>query len=301
MGSEMCIRDRPGTNLTEMHPFKVWQFVSEVGGMPAGNQFPIQFFQPEIRSQELLSVMERYEVKADDATGIPRYAYGSQRTGGAGQTATGLSMLMESSGKGIRKFIANIDQDVIKPSVTQAWMMLMTDPDAPEDAKGDCNVVARGSAAELIKETMRETRTQMFQLVASSPLAMSIVGKAGAAQMLEQIANSHSIDTDKWEFRPDRDMDREERGTAEISQAQQEIQALAQELSQQKQALQMEKAQIEVELETLKAQKEKATADIERRLLAVERREAEIALQDKASEIEADAALNDALQVLRNA
>lgn len=291
----------PGENITEMHPFKIWQFASQVGGLPAGTQFPIQFFQPDIRSNEYLSVLERYEVKADDATGIPRYAYGSQRTGGAGQTASGLSMLMESSGKGIRKFIANIDFDVIKPTVTQAWMMLMTDPDTPEDAKGDCNVVARGSSAELIKESMREARTQMFQLVAGSELAMSIVGKKGAAQMLRQIAQSYSMETDRWEHGSDRDSAEDKKGNEQLAQAQQELQAMAQQLQQEKQALEGEKAQITAERDSVRAQKDKALADIDRRILAVETREAQVQLRDAAAEIEVDAQLNRALSSIRNA
>ena len=36
-------------------------------------------------------------MRADDATGVPRYTYGNGVTAGAGDTAQGLSMLMNNA------------------------------------------------------------------------------------------------------------------------------------------------------------------------------------------------------------
>src|SRR5690606_10398188 len=87
-------RDRlaDGEAADQIYPWKIWDMKSDPAGA-ASNARAVNFFQPSSNAAELMAVFERFELKADDATNIPRYAHGNERIGGAGSTASGLSML----------------------------------------------------------------------------------------------------------------------------------------------------------------------------------------------------------------
>ena len=61
---------------------------------------------------------------ADDHSGIPSYVTGDLNVQGAGRTASGLSMLMGSAGKGIRQVVMHID-NVIKPVIHRIFLYNM--------------------------------------------------------------------------------------------------------------------------------------------------------------------------------
>ncbi|AXQ30468.1 hypothetical protein D0B54_18080 [Solimonas sp. K1W22B-7] len=170
-----------GEAITQMHPWKIWQFKSDPN---AAQRPPIGFFQPGSNAQELLAVFENFERRADDATGIPRYSYGNERVGGAGETASGLSMLLNAAAKGLRRGIANIDTQVISRTVAQAFTWVMLYVDEPS-IKGDCAVVPRGTAALLIKDQAQQRRQQALAATAN-PVDLEIIGRRGRAALLRQ-------------------------------------------------------------------------------------------------------------------
>lgn len=69
-------------DIEEIKPLKLWQVTADPTG--AGGR-AINFFQVPSIANELLAVYDRFEQKADDATGIPRYAYGNEKISGAAQ------------------------------------------------------------------------------------------------------------------------------------------------------------------------------------------------------------------------
>lgn len=81
-----------------MYPWKIWQY-SDDGYGTAGALQPIAFFQPSSHAQELMQIYQQFSLMADEHTGIPRYMTGDSATGGAGRTASGLSMLMSNAAK----------------------------------------------------------------------------------------------------------------------------------------------------------------------------------------------------------
>ena len=104
----------PNEDITQMHPWKIWQVTND----PLGSSAPaVRFNQPNDNANTLMSVYERFSKLADDHSGIPSYLQGDINVKGAGRTASGLSMLMGSAGKGIRQVVMHIDSDVIKPVV----------------------------------------------------------------------------------------------------------------------------------------------------------------------------------------
>lgn len=170
-----------GEVITQMHPWKIWQFKSDP---TAGTRPPIGFFQPGSNATELLSVFDRFERLSDDATGIPRYTYGNERVGGAGNTATGLSMLFNAASKGLRRAIAAVDRGAIAPTIYQTFVYAMLYVE-DQSIKGDCIVVPRGAAALLIKE-QAQVRRQEALAATANPIDMRIIGMQGRAKLLRE-------------------------------------------------------------------------------------------------------------------
>lgn len=173
------------SEIEAMKPFHVWQLTSDPSG--AGGR-AIQFWQPSSNASELLAVYKEFEIRADDATGIPRYAYGNERTGGAAQTASGLSMLLESAAKGIKDSVRNIDYGLVKPRVERQFYLNVISSDSVKFT-GDVNVVPRGSEILTMKGASEMRRNEFVQLLAN-PAYLEIVGMEGIADILREMAKS---------------------------------------------------------------------------------------------------------------
>ena len=176
----------PEENPNEIFPMKRWRTKSDRTG--TGSQQPaIRFYQPDSRASELMGVYSAWEQRADDATNIPRYAYGNEKVGGAGTTASGLSMLMESANKGIKDAIRHIDRGVTSRVIEALWLFNMR---YSEDMsiKGDCRVVPRGASAMLLREQTQQAR-QEFLAGTNNETDMQIIGIEGRARLLRSIAD----------------------------------------------------------------------------------------------------------------
>ena len=182
-----------GENITQMYPWKVWQVTSDPLN---GSAPPMQFFQPSSLSQELMAVFEKFSILADEYTGIPRYMTGDSPAGGAGRTASGMSMLMSNAGKAIKQVVANIDSNVISPVIDRLYYYNMrygTDP----DLKGDVNIVARGAVSLIVKEQAQVRQNQFLQIALTSPFAQQIIGVEGVAELLRQGAKTLDMNPDR--------------------------------------------------------------------------------------------------------
>jgi len=168
-------------DIDDITPMKIWQLTSDPTG---GGGRAIQFTQPSSNAGELLAVYKEFELRADDATGIPRYAYGNERTGGAAQTASGLSMLLESASKGIKDAIRHIDDGLIKPRIEyQFYWMLKNDPTI--GYSGDIEVVPMGSAALTMKAAEQAKRLELMQALSGNPAVLEVVGPEAMAMIFK--------------------------------------------------------------------------------------------------------------------
>lgn len=181
-----------GEQSLDVVPWKVWQLKSDpTQGVNPG----IGFFQPNMHADPLMKLYEQWELKADDATGIPRYTYGNENVGGAGDTATGLSMLMNAAAKGIRRAIGNIDLYIIAPAVYDVFVNEMVyNPD--DSIKGDNIVVPKGASAILIKETAQKRRVEFLAMTAND-IDMQIIGMTGRAAILREVASIMELPVDE--------------------------------------------------------------------------------------------------------
>ena len=181
-----------GENITQMYPWKVWQVTSDP---LAGSAPPMQFYQPNSLAGELMAVYEKFATRADEYTGIPRYMSGDSPAGGAGRTASGMSMLMSNAGKAIKQVIANIDESVIAPVIERLYYYNMRYGDDP-DLKGDINIIARGATSLVVKEQAQVRQNQFLQIALQSPIVQQVIGMEGIAELLRQSAKTLDLNPD---------------------------------------------------------------------------------------------------------
>ena len=173
-------------DISEIEPRMVHQFTSD----PAGNGGkPIEFFSVQSNAQELLAVYDKFEIKADDVTGVPRYAYGNENVGGAGSTARGLSMLLESATKGIKASIKNISEGLIIPRIEyQFYLHLLNEMELgnPSNFSGDINVVVHAAEAMTIKAAEAELQKDLLGAISTEP-GMAVMGLEGYGDVLRAV------------------------------------------------------------------------------------------------------------------
>jgi hypothetical protein len=181
-----------GEDITQMYPWKIWQFKqSEYGDASA----PMQFFQPNSNAGELMAVFTKFMELADEVSGIPRYMTG-QHVPGAGRTSSGLSMLMSNAGKSIKQVIGNVDYDVITPMLERQYQRNLRYSDDP-DLIGDVQIVARGAMSLVVKEAESVRKNEFLRLILESPVAQQIVGPAGTAELMRDLAGNLNTNVDR--------------------------------------------------------------------------------------------------------
>ena len=245
-------------DVEEVHSRKIWQVTSDPMG--AGGR-AVQFFSIPSNAAELLKVYEFFEAKADDVTMIPKWAYGNEKVGGAAQTATGLSMLLETASKGIKDCIRHIDLGVIIPRVEYEFYHLMLKGDLT--FTGDINVIARGSKS-LTNKASEALKRQEFLRIVTMPAVLELIGKEGVANLIREMGAEMGFISNIVPSR--HELKLKDKESAANAQAQQEAQAAAQvaptkvqiegQMAMHEQTMQLKGAELEhqVELEKAKLQ-----------------------------------------------
>lgn len=181
-----------GEEITTLAPWRIWQMKSDP--LNGTTQQPIEFFQPTSNVNDLLIVFDKFSQLGDEYSGIPRYLTGDT-TGGAGRTASGLSMLISNAGKSIKQVINNIDIGVMTPLLEKLYYHNMRYDEDPE-LKGDVHIVARGASSLVAKESASVRRNE-FLASTANPIDMQIVGVEGRAALLREVAKTLDMDADK--------------------------------------------------------------------------------------------------------
>ncbi|WP_052478878.1 portal protein [Vibrio jasicida] len=189
-----------GQDVTHLHP---WKTIGVTESRSTSSTVPVGWFQPNSNAQELLAIYERFSQYADNVSGIPAYAYGSDQGAGAAKTASGLSMLMNASAKTIKQAIRAIDLNVIEPLVEKLYIHAMLDPTVDSWIKGDLKVKARGSQSILHKEANNQL-IQQFLANTANPVDLQIVGMDARRKLLKETAKQ--LDMPISEIFPDDEM-----------------------------------------------------------------------------------------------
>ena len=181
-----------GSEVSDMYPWKIWLMGSGRMGTP---QAPVSFFQPSSNAGELMNIYNTFAVLADEYTGIPRYMTGSGAIGGAGRTASGMSMLMNNAGKSIKSVVASVDR-VLKPAIERLYFynMMYSDDD---DLKGDVNIVAHGALNLAQREMQQQRLNEFLNIALSNPMVNQLVGPQGVAYLLRQVVDKLGLESNK--------------------------------------------------------------------------------------------------------
>lgn len=190
-----ALTDRiPGNvDVTEMHPWKLWQFTSKKVGA-SGAEIPMGFFQPNPIVEVLIKLYDYFYKQASEVTGVPGYGYGQEQMTGAGKTSSGLAMLMNAASKGLKEVAKHIDGGIIKPTVYEDWLHIMLTE--PEKAGGDAEIIARASEYLIQQEQLAIRRMEWLEAT-NNPTDLQIMGLEGRAEVLREGARSLKMPVDK--------------------------------------------------------------------------------------------------------
>ncbi len=148
----------PGERTRETYPGRIWYRRGD-GRYPA-----LRAVEVSSRLQEFLTLKQNFEQQIHENT-LPSYMQGGQ-TGGAGRTATGLSMLMGSANLDVKDQIINFDLGITRPVIRGFYLWNMQFSDDP-NIKGDYEVVARGSSSLMAKELKASNLDQLMPILAN--------------------------------------------------------------------------------------------------------------------------------------
>jgi len=189
----MVDRLAAGEEITELYPWKIHQVIADPSGSTAA---PIGFFQPSSHATELMAVFEKFSQMADDYAGLPKYMSGlSGGEGGAGRTASGMSMMINNASKQIKQTVSSIDLHVISPMVRGAYHHVMQFAEGSSLA-GDLQVQARGALSLIAKESAM-VRMNEFLAATGNPIDMQIIGLDGRAEVLRHAAKRLDLNVEK--------------------------------------------------------------------------------------------------------
>lgn len=145
-------------------------FLFDKAGVNLQNAFQAVTVPSCIEHNMLLS---KFWQEAGDEISTPRFNSGDGRISGAGQTASGLSMLMGASNILLKDHVKLFDDNVCAPFIRAMFRWNMQwNPD--ESIKGDFNVVASGSQSLIAKEVRAQQIPGVMAMLATPAFAARI-------------------------------------------------------------------------------------------------------------------------------
>lgn len=183
--------DKSSTAL-QIKPWKMFLFNNGMGGQTGA---PMGTIDIPSRITELWALFKELKSQADEDSGIPAFTYGSNVSGGAGRTASGLAMLTEAANRGMKLVISSTDRDVIREIIMRVVIFnLLYDDDTT--LKGDCNVNPSGVMGQILREQESLKRQGLIALVGSDPEISALVGIKGKVALLRPEIQALGINPD---------------------------------------------------------------------------------------------------------
>jgi hypothetical protein len=250
-------------SLTTMFPHKVWQFKN-----PSNSSAPpVDFKQPDSNAQELLGIINECYKLSDSRSGVPKYLLGGSPPPGVGRTASGISMLLNSAAKGIRRVVLAVDRDAMCPLLKRLyeWNLKTGEGDG---LFGDAEVAPSGAVETLVQTELAERRLSLLDAISKSP-DTKLVGVRGRAELWREAFRAAEMD-----------------GTAilePIEKLEQEAEVLDGLAKQEAQA-KAQAAQADAQAKGIEAQTAQAKLEVEKQRLVMESRILELKLQAQIAE-----------------
>ena len=168
-----------------LYPWKRWKVTSDPTNPQAK---PVDFFQPQSNAAELMTIIDKFSTMLDDVSTIPRYLTGNGQMGGAGRTASGLSMLINNANKTLQNVADNIDTDIFQPLLEMLYDFIML-TDNTGMLRGDESIVVEGVRQAAKQEQDLTKQLQFLQLI-NNPSYQGLIGPDMVARILQQVADN---------------------------------------------------------------------------------------------------------------
>ncbi|RNF52986.1 hypothetical protein EBI00_02480 [Marinomonas hwangdonensis] len=157
---------------TKIFPNRVWLRTKAA----ADNRKALTVHTIPNNTNQLLSLAQLAKELGDETSTMPSFMGGNdQNIGGAGDTASGLSMLMGAAGITVKDVALNFDMGVTQPAMTALYNWNMQFNPNPE-IKGDMDVKALGAVSLVAKEIKSRQLTE-FAVSTSNPMDAPFVDR----------------------------------------------------------------------------------------------------------------------------
>lgn len=168
------------TNDTAIVPwgYRKWKNPNQTGDVP------FRYTHTTSIAPELQNNMDWLEKQFDIVTSIPAYSHGSDTAAGAGRTYNGLLLMTTASKQGINTVNLSLFFDVVKPLLEHVYRYNMLF-DEDDGIKGDCEVVAGGLLAIMVREQSLNRLLEILKMT-QNPSVAKVLGDSGIAELLRQ-------------------------------------------------------------------------------------------------------------------
>lgn len=183
----------PDQDASRIWPWKIWRFIK--GTFSSSTEPFMQFYQASMHAAELINVYDKAAKIADEHSGIMAVTHGDPNVGGAGNTASGLSMFMGQQNRGIREVALVVDMNIITPMVTALYYENYELEDAMEYI-GDVKIKAKGSSWLMLRE-QQALRLNDFLRATANPIDAPLMGLEGRKYGLKEAAKNLHLDASK--------------------------------------------------------------------------------------------------------
>ena len=260
---------RPADGNWRLTPHKVWELTDKNGNV--NNVFGS--FEINSHMTELIALFQYARQIADEETALPQIAQGEQ--GSATDTASGMSMLMNSANTMLRRVVKNFDDDVTRPFIKRMydWNMQFN---PKEDVKGDFCIDARGTSSLLVKEQQAANLMNLMN-IAASPLLEPLTNTAA---LYRKVVSSMQIEADEI-VKSTEEIELETQKMQQQMEAQQQAMMQAQQqqqqaptgdpLAQQKLELEAQKMQMDAQLKGAQIQAQAQKLELDQQKIASDR------------------------------
>jgi hypothetical protein len=261
---------RPADGNWRLTPHKIWELTDKNGNV--NNVFGS--FEINSHMTELISLFQYARQIADEETALPQISQGEQGT--ATDTASGMSMLMNSANTMLRRVVKNYDDDITRPFIKRMydWNMQFN---PKEELKGDFSVDARGTSSLLVKEQQAANLMALMN-ISASPLLEPLTNTAA---LYRKVVSSMQIEADEI-VKTTEEIELETQKIEQQMQAQQEMMMQAQQqqgqqaptgdpLAQQKLELDAQKMQMDGQLKGAQIQAQAQKLQVDQQKMASDR------------------------------
>lgn len=249
-GPQIVIDDEaiePADNSYDLRGRKVWRKTDS--SVPMADAFRV--FNIDSRQTELQNIYNMAQQMADIETSLPTMVQ-NDAAPPVNQTATGVTLWMNSANADLRRAVRNWDDNVTVKTIGRFydWNMQFNEN---EDIKGDYEVDARGSSTLLVKEIQAQNLMQLSQL-ASNPMFAPLFKHANLLRNVVQSMQIPSDDIIKTEEDLKKEAaDKKEQGAESPSKEQIDLQKaqLNYKMHTEKMAMETQKMQLDAEVASI--------------------------------------------------